>query len=240
MKKVLLVLAGLAMTMAAGAQVVTSRTMVKAKSQTMWYARVGMSIDNLTGIPSDEYTDSYGGYSVTEKNSGGSKVGMDIDFGFHRNIGRSGLYWGMELGIGTRGASFKYEFDETYTDGERYSESEKTSLSAWNIKYSPFTFGYKYGITNDIKLDVHLGAFISYDFTKKWKDVDGDDMFDYFDYQSFDAGMQVGVGVWYKKFNLDLTYQRGFVTAFDGYNQNTGEDFSAKSSNFMIRLGYAF
>ena len=53
------------------------------------------------------------------------------------------------------------------------------------------------------------------------------------DYNHFDAGMNIGVGVWYDRFNLDLTYQRGFIDAFsdtDGF----------KTSNFMIRLGIAF
>ena len=53
------------------------------------------------------------------------------------------------------------------------------------------------------------------------------------DYNHFDAGINIGVGVWYDRFNLDLTYQRGFIDAFsdaDGF----------KTSNFMIRLGIAF
>ena len=53
------------------------------------------------------------------------------------------------------------------------------------------------------------------------------------DYNHFDAGMNIGVGVWYDRFNLDLTYQRGFIDTFsdaDGF----------KTSYFMIRLGIAF
>ena len=47
--------------------------------------------------------------------------------------------------------------------------------------------------------------------------------------------MKIGVGVWFnKKFNLDLTYQRGFVSTFDD------EDYTVNASNFLIRLGYAF
>ena len=88
-------------------------------------------------------------------------------------------------------------------------------------------------------IDPHVGVFASYDYTSKMKE-DGEsiswgDYADYMevDYNHFDAGMNIGVGVWYDRFNLDLTYQRGFIDAFsdaDGF----------KTSNFMIRLGIAF
>ncbi len=214
MKKLILIFVAFILTAAsASAQVVTSRTLVKSKSQTVWFARVGMSLNNLAGIPTDDDL------------SVGTKVGLDVDFGFHRNMGKSGAYWGMELGVGSRGASF-----DDY--------GEKTNLSAWNIKYSPVTFGYKYSLTDNIKIDGHLGAFVSYDFSKKWEDEDGDDLLYDIDYQDFDAGIQVGIGIWWKKVNLDFTYQRGFVNAFevyDGYKEK-----GVNSSNFEIRLGFAF
>lgn len=85
----------------------------------------------------------------------------------------------------------------------------------------------------------HVGVFASYDYTSKMK-ADGEsiswgDYADYMevDYNHFDAGMNIGVGVWYDRFNLDLIYQRGFIDTFsdaDGF----------KTSNFMIRLGIAF
>lgn len=223
MKKLVFLFVAAMLAMSASAQVVTSRTLVKSKSNTMWYARVGMSINNIAGFHDE--TDGYESLSI------GSKIGMDVDFGFQRNIGKSGLYWGMELGIGTRGASFTLE--DTY-----YDEKADMDYTAWNVKYSPFTIGYKYSLTDALKLDGHLGAFVSYDFTKKWEDVDGDDMFDYFDYTDVDAGIQVGIGLWWNKINLDFMYQRGFVKAFEQYYD--GKDHGLKSSNFEIRLGYAF
>ena len=85
----------------------------------------------------------------------------------------------------------------------------------------------------------NIEQYASYDYTSKMKE-DGEsiswgDYADYMevDYNHFDAGMNIGVGVWYDRFNLDLTYQRGFIDAFsdaDGF----------KTSNFMIRLGIAF
>lgn len=56
---------------------------------------------------------------------------------------------------------------------------------------------------------------------------------DYEDYNRGDAGLKVGVGVWYNnKYNADFTYQRGFFTHH--------EDVDGGTSNFWFRLGYAF
>ena len=227
MKKILLFAAAIMMAATASAQKVSSTTYLKEKSQTQWYGRIGMSINNMAGAPELE------GFCM------GSKIGMDVDFGFQKNIGRSGLYWGMELGIGTRGATDKFEDEEGTVKG---------NISAWNVKYSPFTFGYKYSLTDDLKLDGHFGLFASYDFTSKYKVEDTEMDLDDLDYIELDAGIQVGIGVWWKKFNLDFTYQRGFVPAaklytetYNEYGYTIGSDeYKLHSSNFMIRLGYAF
>lgn len=94
-------------------------------------------------------------------------------------------------------------------------------------------------MADNVRIDPHVGVFASYDYTSKMKEngesISWGDYADYMevDYNHFDAGMNIGVGVWYDRFNLDLTYQRGFIDAFsdtDGF----------KTSNFMIRLGIAF
>lgn len=209
------------MAVTASAQVMRSRTYVSEKN-TMWYGRIGMSFNNVAGMPSD--------YNAS------SKTGMDLDFGFHKNIGESGAYWGMEFGVGTRGCEWK---TEDHWDSD---ETIKSSVSTWNIKYSPATFGYKYSVTDDLKIDGHLGIYASYDFTSTYKndgeEIDLDDTD--FDYQKFDAGLQVGVGVWYKRFNLDFTYQRGFLPVATVWNYDEDEEKDLHSSNFMIRLGIAF
>lgn len=217
MKKFFILMAAAMMAIGASAQVVTSRTTFKSKSQTLWYVRAGMSINNMAGMG-----DLPDGVSM------GSKIGADIDFGFQKNMGKSGLYWGMELGVGSRGFSVKAD--------------ETAGVLAWNVKYSPFTFGYKYSVTDDLKLDAHLGIYASYDFTGSVKNMDDthgyemswSDFKDAASYESFDAGMQVGIGAWWKKVNLDFTYQRGFVNALSINNKDL------TSSNFMIRVGYAF
>ena len=90
----------------------------------------------------------------------------------------------------------------------------------------------------------HIGGYVSYDYAGKLKveeEYQGSSndedvsLSDFENYNSFDAGMQVGVGLWFDRFNLDFTYQRGFIGIYDISNFD-----SPRSSNFMIRLGVAF
>lgn len=247
MKKLLLMAVTAFMAVSASSQVMTSYSYTSSKTPTLWYARLGVSFNNVAGAGDFVEAEMEGDGS----SSLGCRAGMDIDFGFQRPMGNFGLYWGMELGIGTRGGAVKYDYDD--------GGYEKGHITTWNVKYSPFTFGYKYSVTDDIKLDVHLGAYVSYDFSGKavWSwDEDGEeetpisDLKDSeWDFQPFDAGIQFGIGVWWKRFNLDFTYQRGFVPAakngFGYYDPTTWdydhyEDVNFYSSNFMIRLGVAF
>lgn len=41
---------------------------------------------------------------------------------------------------------------------------------AHNIQYSPFTFGWKIGVADNLSIDPHLGVFASYDYTSKMKE----------------------------------------------------------------------
>lgn len=246
MKKFFLFLLAGIMAAGASAQVVTSRTMVKTSKPTMWYGRIGLSLNNVAG--GSDYVKDWDDASI------GPRAGMSIDFGFQRPAGSAGMYWGMELGIGTRGGSMSEEYvSEDYFGSNEYQErsfKNKGRLLTWNVKYSPFTFGYKYSLTDDIKIDGHIGAFVSYDFAGKakwsWEEDDEEesssisDMKDYVDFQCFDAGMQLGVGIWWKRFNFDFTWQRGFVTGATVYDYDHDKDLNLTSSNFMFRVGYAF
>lgn len=237
MKKFFIIALMGVMSLGASAQILTSRSYNKSKTPTMWYARLGVSLDNIAGLGSCTFDNEDGKASL------GTKAGFVVDFGFQRPIGKSGLYWGMELGLGNRGFSTKYE--NKWDD-----ESEEMSVVTYNIMYSPFTIGYKYALTDDIKLDAHLGLFASYDFSHsltlkedgvKYEDGDNWDEFKSdCNYEEFDAGLQLGIGVWYKRFNFDITWQRGFTTLaeyekYDSYDYATGN-----SSNLMLRLGVAF
>ncbi|MCM1452405.1 MAG: porin family protein [Clostridium sp.] len=191
MKKLVIALFAAMLFVSAQAQLRTSRTFFKSNSRTEWILRAGASFNNIAGLDGDGLE---------------SKLGFDVDFGFNKYFGASNLYWGMELGVGTRGTGVK--------DGDGFT--------GYNVKYSPFTIGYKFPITGAIKIDPHFGGYASYDFTHT-NDVELEN--------DFDAGIQAGVGLWYGRINLDFMYQRGFVDMLDG---------GGKTSNFLIRVGYAF
>ncbi len=198
MKKLVIALFVAMLCISAQAQLRTSRTFFKSASRTEWIFRAGVSFNNIAGTDGEDL---------------GSKTGFDVDFGFNKYFGEADLYWGMELGVGTRGASFEWkDYDDTTYDG----------FTSYNVKYSPFTIGYKFPVTEAIKIDPHVGGYVSYDFSTS-NDVSLDN--------DFDAGIQAGVGLWYGRVNLDFMYQRGFVDMLD---------VSSKTSNFLIRVGYAF
>lgn len=206
---------------AANAQLVKSRTFAKEESNTTWYTRLGLSFNNVTGYvteQADEDGESYG-----------SKVGYDISFGFQKPIRHSDIYWGMDLGLGTRG------FSNSYTSGQ---EEAKDKLITHNVKFSPLTFGYKRSITDMISIDLHVGGYVSYDYAgtlkSSWGSSEEKTNIDDLDWYPLDSGIAAGIGAWYDRFNLELTYQRGFLNCFDEDND------SSYSSNFMIRLGVAF
>lgn len=220
MKKLALLVCAAFCAIAMNAQLVTSTsqglvTEPKApkESKTTWMFKVGMATNNFVG---ENWGDS------------DTKIGYNFGFEFNRTMGKKGAYWGMDFLFGSRGYK--------YSEGE-YDFKHK----AHNFQWSPFTFGWKVDVANKITIDPHLGVFLAIDYAgKQVAEYDGEEgdisIWDVEDYIPVDLGMKIGVGVWFnKKFNLDLTYQRGFVNAFD-----FGDDYSSKTNNFLIRLGYAF
>jgi hypothetical protein len=114
----------------ANARLVRSRTVgERAKTPTEWIVRTGLSINNATGSAvsglKGEDTDRDGDFS---KYSIGPQCGWDVSVAFNKPIGSSGAYWGMELGIGSRGASASTEY--TWDDGEEYENSKQHMAQA--------------------------------------------------------------------------------------------------------------
>lgn len=190
--------------------VVSSRSVdiSKEKSQTQWIVRAGVNFAGLTGDGAEELD---------------GKTAYDVAFSFQKPLSNFGMFWGMELGLGSRGYSYKH--------GE-----EENNLLSHNVRFSPFTFGYAYNFTDQIKADVRLGGFASFDYTGTYKEDSGYEgeynLGDIEDYNRFDAGINFGIGVWYNRFNLDFSLQRGFCEII--------KDSKSYTNNFMIRVGYAF
>lgn len=215
MKKFFLLISAVLFCIGTEAQIVSSQSVsiqreAKIPSETIWYLRGGLNMMGFSGDGADGLS---------------KKTGYNFVYGFQKPIGTIGTYWGMDFGVGSRG----YKMDDDEYD---------ISLTAHNIQVSPFTFGWKYGLSDDIKLDLHAGAFASFDYTGKMKSEDESiSMGDWEDelgleWKRFDAGMNIGIGIWYDRFNLDFTYQRGFI--------EVATDAECNTSNFMIRLGVAF
>mgnify|MGYP001538237813 FL=1 len=215
MKKLLSIIAAFLICMGTQAQIVSSRSSIvrteKQSSNTQWFVRGGMNLMNLSGDAAEDLK---------------SKMGYNVMLGFTKNLGAQGAYWGMDFGLTSRG--FKVE-----------GEGDDIKSIAHAVQVSPFTFGWEFDVTDAISIDPHIGAFVSCDYTSKMKgdgeDISWSDFADYseVDYNRFDAGLNLGVGVWYDRFNLDFSYQRGFIDVFTDLD-------GVKSSNFMIRLGVAF
>lgn len=188
------------------AQVVTSTSFKKAKSGTVWYIKAGANIANVSIDGAGDSPDAIFGYNV----------GITFD----RPIGSKGIFWNSGLQLATKG--WKYSYDD-----------EEIKLNANKLEI-PLTFGYKYRVNDNIAVDARIGGFVNYDvFGKITVKEDGDEestnLADLEDYDSFSAGIQFGIGVWYQKLNLNITYQNGLV------KQN-----ESKEKNWMISLGYAF
>ena len=219
MKKLLSLAAAFLLCAGVQAQIVSSRSVSiksaqKQPSETQWFLRGGLNVMKMTGDGAEDT---------------GSKLGYNFVYGFQKPLGSIGTYWGLEFGLGSRG----WKVEENESDYE-YS----LSLMAHNVQVSPFTFGYKYNITDALAVDAHLGAYVSCDYVGKIKEKEsyqGDseetsvNMGDWEDWKRVDAGMNIGVGIWYDRFNLDFTYQRGFIKTWE-----------CNTSNVLIRLGVAF
>jgi len=204
MKKFLFFVAATFVCSTIGAQVVTSTSFKKAKAGTVWYVKAGANIANASA--NGESADAIFGYH--------------IGIAFDRPIGTNGVFWNSGLQLATKG--WKYSDD-----------GDETKLNANKLEI-PLTFGYKYKVNDDIAVDARIGGFVNYDVFGKYKETyDGEEesvnLGDLDSYDRFSAGIQFGVGIWYQRLNLNITYQGGLV------KQN-----EAKERNWMIGLGYAF
>lgn len=187
----------------------TSISVSETPSNSQWVLRAGANFAGFCGDGADELD---------------SKFAYDVALSFQKPLSDFGMYWGMELGLGTRGFS--------YSEGEY-----ETNGLAHNIRFSPFTFGYAYAINESVKIDAHLGAWLSYDLFGEWtEEYDGEEesvkISDIEDYNNLDYGVTFGIGVWYDRYNLDLSWQRGFSEVI--------KDSEMSTNNMMIRLGIAF
>lgn len=233
MKKVILSLLVAFAAVSANAQIVSSTSRrvsyAKTESNTQWYGKVGLNVMNY-----------YVGSGVSDDAS--AKIGYDINFGFQKPLGSSPCYWGMEFGLTSRGS----KAEATVKQGKYYvTQTENEMRHA--IVYSPFTIGFKKNLVSKLAIDAHAGVFLSADYTGKVKkELDSNlgkeyngsaeaKMGDWNDFNRIDAGLKFGLGLWYDRFNFDLSYRQGFINAWCPENAETNI-----AGNFIVSVGVAF
>lgn len=214
MKKVLTLIAATFLSVAANAQLVTTTSFKRAKSDIVWYAKAGLNISSASFSEGLENPDS--------------KIGYNLGVGFDKPIGQSGLFWGSGLQLATKGWKTESKDEDYFT---------KTKFTAHKLEI-PLSVGYKYQVNDDIAIDARFGGFVNYDLFGKMTIEDEEEkesinLGDLDDlgggYSRFGAGIQFGIGAWYQHFNFNITYQHGLVE--QGY---------MKERNWMLSLGYAF
>lgn len=99
-------------------------------------------------------------------------------------------------------------------------------------------------------VDVHLSGFASFDFAGQQKIYSYDyqlsantprvkesttdiKLSGMNNYRRYDAGLNIGVGYWFGHFNIDFSWQRGFINMFDAND-------TYNSQAIKLKLGYAF
>src|SRR5574344_1701047 len=179
MKKILFFIVAAFISTTMYSQLVTTTGYKVTRDPMLWFIRAGIDLNNV----------SASGFSSK------SKVGFNAGVEFNKTIS-GGLYWGSGLGLGSKG----YKYSESKVD---------ETFNTLKIEI-PLNFGYKFDIAEDTRLDVHVGGFANYDVSGTLKYTSGSNtkstnIGDLSGYKRFGAGVQFGAGVWYQKFNFDIT-----------------------------------
>lgn len=216
MKKILIILCFAIGFSTLNAQVVKSsseKTVVKrtekkqTKKPSNWFIKLGYGGCKFTGSE-DELEEIRGYRNAVYK----------IDIGFTKPFvelsnGRINLapYWGMDFSFGNRSVDYSFGY-RTYT--------------AHNLQWSP-NIGLDIALSRYFCFDLHIGPYLSYDYSVKWFDDKYDKP------NQFDAGLNMGVGFWINRVELEFSFQKGFV-----FTDIIDEDRGGKTNILLLKLGY--
>lgn len=214
MKKILIILCFTIGFSTLNAQVVKSsseKTVVKrtekkqTKKPSNWFIKLGYGGCKFTGSE-DELEEIRGYRNAVYK----------IDIGFTKPFvelsnGRINLapYWGMDFSFGNRSVDYDYH---------RYT--------AHNLQWSP-NIGLDIALSRYFSFDLHIGPYLSYDYSVKWFDDKYDKP------NQFDAGLNMGVGFWINRVELEFSFQKGFA-----FTNIIDEDLGGKTNILLLKLGY--
>lgn len=253
MKKIVAILLLALMVVGVQAQIVTSRSsfqtverVEKVPLKLEWYAKLGLNL--MQANPHCPYGHFYGEIINGENNATGNKtrVGFNLGIGMlshFRPSKPSNFYWGAELGITQIGG----EWDANKLTVETYSFTE--TMEYPEVGFTKFAgyfgpvIGWKKPLFGDIQLDIHISPQILMSFESDIeKDYSPTYIFSdgvvknyeevwYIDLPFPGMAIQGGIGVWFNKFIIDLSYRR--LIPICG-----GE--AACPSNIMLSVGYNF
>ncbi len=228
MKKILIILCFAIGFSTLNAQVVKSsseKTVVKrtekkqTKKPSNWFIKLGLGSCKFTG--SEDELEGIRGYR---------NAVYKIDIGFTKTFvelsnGRINLapYWGMDFSFGNRSVDYDYY--------EGYWDHWKGTYTAHNLQWSP-NIGLDIALSRYFCFDLHIGPYLSYDYSVKWPD----DVFD--KPNQFDAGLNMGVGFWINRVELEFSFQKGFVFTDIFTDDINGNEHGGKTNILLLKLGY--
>lgn len=179
----------------------------KKKSKTHFFIRAAANFNEYAF--DDDITDYY---------KSKMQVGYDFTLGLQKPIKNSNFYYGPELGLTSRGFQLEYE-------GSQWQYANEDGGLSHGVFVSPLNFGYQHKFTDKLALDAHVGLPFNYYYCDDIPSYIDDD-----DADGWDVNLKFGVGIWIKKFNVDLSYRYGFL-------ETLGE---GHSKNVMLGIGYRF
>lgn len=211
-----------------------------SSGELVWFIRTGLSLDGVTGSGVDEEKTTWAAVNCNGEFK--NIIGGSLTFGADMPIGNSPFYFGISFSGSMRG----YEKSARWK-GNTYSLKNQTEkLTAFNAQISPMIIGYIAKFSKNTALDLHAGCFFSCDIAGNYsiettyndesKDKDSYDigeLKDYMDYSIYDIGFNGGIGLWFNRWVIDFSYQRGIASMYKG-----GNDFN--STKIQLLLGYAF
>lgn len=201
----------------------------------VFVVKTGPSLNGITGSGVDDMKTSW----ADAKANGDFKN----TFGWTASVGMyaplSKLYLSTLFSLGMRG----YETSVSWKEGASKINSQKTKLTAFNAQILPLNLGYVINLNSTSALDLHVGPFVSIDFagslksdieySNKTSEHSSENINDLEGYKKYDVGLNGGISLWYKRYEIELNYQRGLTPMYDGEN-----DFFSKS--IQLNIGYAF
>lgn len=189
------------------------------------------------GVKAGVNLSNFGGDVKDSDAKVGFNVGLTVDYALTQDVF---LMSGLEFT--TKGAKSSYE-----EDFEVAKASVTETVNAMYLQL-PIHIGYKFDVSEGLKLNIHAGPYLAYGIGGKAKikykgDIAGVDLsqengeVDFFGKdraKEFDFGLGLGVGAEFGKIGVGLGYDLGLV------NLSRESDYKITNMNAYLSVGYKF